>query len=389
LKKKASGASLVLVLLLSSVVGTCLVDLVKANPIAPLHLPQITINSDGSISPANSYIYRTGNTYTLTADIVEEYSIEIRCSNIVFDGMGHMIDVVVNDKFHDDNGNPGIYMDVGIHLIDAHNVIIKNVKVLASNIINIYLQDSSNCQIIGVTTGKNVRIRGDFNTIADSNCGVSIFDGSTNLITRNNVTFVFVGTGYSNRFFQNNFYLSDYPDLFTESVWDDGFVGNFWSDYQSKYPNASEIGNTGIGDTSYVIDSDNVDRYPLMCPWGVPVISVFGLENATYSGSVPLNFSVSKSTVWMGYSLDGGENVTVAGNFTLNDLVTGFHNLTVYANDSFENVGASETVVFTVVSEPFPFVPIALVFIVSIAVVVAVGLLVYHKKHKDRLVKKP
>jgi len=46
-------------------------------------------------------------------------------------------------------------------------------------------------------------------------------------------------------------------------------MGNYWSDYLAKYPNASEVGNTGIGDTPYVIDEDNVDHYPLMYPYDV------------------------------------------------------------------------------------------------------------------------
>jgi hypothetical protein len=48
-----------------------------------------------------------------------------------------------------------------------------------------------------------------------------------------------------------------------------GSVGNYWSDYQTRYPNTSEIGNTGIGDTPYVIDANNVDGYPLIAPFKV------------------------------------------------------------------------------------------------------------------------
>ena len=37
--------------------------------------------------------------------------------------------------------------------------------------------------------------------------------------------------------------------------WDDGYPsgGNYWSDYASRYPNATEIGSSGIGDTEYLI----------------------------------------------------------------------------------------------------------------------------------------
>lgn len=53
------------------------------------------------------------------------------------------------------------------------------------------------------------------------------------------------------------------------NFWDDGSVGNYWSDYLDRYPNSSEIGHTGIGKTPYVIDQDNIDRYPLMLPYDI------------------------------------------------------------------------------------------------------------------------
>ncbi|MGD6808126.1 MAG: right-handed parallel beta-helix repeat-containing protein [Candidatus Bathyarchaeia archaeon] len=42
------------------------------------------------------------------------------------------------------------------------------------------------------------------------------------------------------------------------NTWD----GNYWSDYQTRYPNASEIGDTGVGDTPYLINENNIDYKP-------------------------------------------------------------------------------------------------------------------------------
>jgi len=377
LKKKVLALSLVLALLFSITTGLLFVNFSATAFIpGPVILPSITITNDGSISPYTELIKRNGNTYTLTDNVIE-YPIIIERSNIVFDGAGYNITVAKGD-------NPGLFLR-GIY--DPKNVIVKNVNVFSKNIYTIEFRCSKGL-IENVITNKDIRITGDSNTITKSVMKVCIVKGSNNLITQNNITDILVDSySYSNKFFENNFLLTDFLHLFRESVWDNGSVGNYWSDYQSKYPNASEIGNTGIGDTSYIIDSDNVDRYPLMYPWGTPEITVFGLENTTYSGGISLNFSVSKSTVWMGYSLDGGDNVTVAGNLTLNGLATGFHNLTVYANDSFENVVASETITFAVISEPFPVVPIVAVSVVAISLLAA-GLLIYHKKHKHNLVKK-
>jgi hypothetical protein len=122
-----------------------------------------------------------------------------------------------------------------------------------------------------------------------------------------------------------------------------------------------------------------------------PAITVHSPMNLNYSGIVDLNFTTNRPVDWVGYSLDGQYNVTVNGNTSLSGLAVGLHNVTVYANDSLGNVGSSETVNFTV-AEPlqskfFPAVPVAAVSVVVI--LVAAGLLVYHKKHKHNLVKKP
>ncbi|MCW4004968.1 MAG: right-handed parallel beta-helix repeat-containing protein [Candidatus Bathyarchaeota archaeon] len=50
------------------------------------------------------------------------------------------------------------------------------------------------------------------------------------------------------------------------NFWDDGKEGNYWSDYAKRYPNATEIRSTGVGDTPYFINENNADRYPLMRP---------------------------------------------------------------------------------------------------------------------------
>jgi hypothetical protein len=61
----------------------------------------------------------------------------------------------------------------------------------------------------------------------------------------------------------------------------------------------------------------------------------------------------------------------------------GVHNVTVYAWDTAGNVGASETITFTVT--PFPTAPVVAASVASIAVVTA-GLLVYFKKRKHQVI---
>jgi hypothetical protein len=117
--------------------------------------------------------------------------------------------------------------------------------------------------------------------------------------------------------------------------------------------------------------------------YGVPPeIKVVSPASQTYNGSsVSLVFTVNKPVNWMGYSLDGQDNVTVSGNATIAGLSNGLHNVTVYARDELENTGASETVSFTVAKpEPFP----ATLVVAPVASVVVVGavLAIYFKKRK-------
>jgi N-acetylneuraminic acid mutarotase len=114
-----------------------------------------------------------------------------------------------------------------------------------------------------------------------------------------------------------------------------------------------------------------------------PAVAVVSPENETYtSGNVSLAFTVNKLSAWMGYSLDGQDNVTISGNTTITDLSNGLHNVTVYARDEFGNVGASATLTFHVkVPEPFPILFVVAASVTT-AVVVGLGLLVYFKKRK-------
>jgi hypothetical protein len=112
-----------------------------------------------------------------------------------------------------------------------------------------------------------------------------------------------------------------------------------------------------------------------------PTVTVMSPANQTYAADgVPLDFFVSESSPRMSYSLDGMENVTVSGNTTLSELPNGVRSIIIYAEDAFGNVGASETVAFTVAKHDTSLT--ALVIIITAAVVTGAGLLLYFKKHK-------
>jgi len=102
------------------------------------------------------------------------------------------------------------------------------------------------------------------------------------------------------------------------------------------------VGNMGSSDPVLFM----VDTTP-------PLVSVFSPENKTYATrNVALTFMINESASWMGYSLDGGANVTLTQNTTLTIPTDGAHSLIVYASDAADNTGGSTVIFFMVDSTP-------------------------------------
>jgi hypothetical protein len=90
-----------------------------------------------------------------------------------------------------------------------------------------------------------------------------------------------------------------------------------------------------------------------------PEIEIISPKSQIYPATVwycgldafSLIFNVNEPVSWIGYSLDGKNNVTINENVTI-DTVIGSHYVTIYANDTSGNMGASETITFTIKSFP-------------------------------------
>ena len=255
------------------------------------------------------------------------------------------------------------------------------------------------------------------NNITDCGVGISLERSSQNRIFQNNITDCSTGIkiweSNNNAFYHNNFidnvqhvfeqHESLLPPFYRISVnntWDAGYPtgGNYWSDYNGTDlyggPFQNETGGDGIGDTPYIVYENKTDHYPIMNPIPIPefldttppTISIVSPENKTYTANnVPLTFTVSKPTSWIGYSLDGQENVTISGNTTLTGLSDGSHNLTVYAKDTAGNTGSSKTIYFSIAQkkEPEQSPPFPTTWIVTATVIIAMvgaALLVYFNK---------
>ncbi len=415
-RKKLSKNVELAVILLGLILLTSFAACVR--PVKAQFQGDITINVDGSVTPSSAPFFQSGNTYSLTSDI--NGSITVNRSNIVLEGNKHTI--MVNSIF-----------DSGITLNNTTNSTVTNFSVIGGQYgINVYgtLNVVSDNSISSVNNGiysldeptGGIALGGTSNSILRNSLqgnlvGVNFFGGSPlncsyNLIVGNTFTDCSTAlllydssnnTLYHNRFLSNektvyDSGLANYPQTVSLNVWDNGYPsgGNYWSDYVEKYPNAKTIDNSGLGDTAYLVETQNEDRYPIInlnqfynFQLSTPTLAVISPTDQPYNeSSVPLTFTIDKPASWIGYSLDEQQNVTVTGNTTLAILTEGLHGVRVYANDTFNNVGASQQIDFTVLlpadikPEPFPTTIVSAVTLVVVLAVVA-GLLVYkNKKHK-------
>ena len=119
------------------------------------------------------------------------------------------------------------------------------------------------------------------NNIITSNeySGIELYLGSNNNVIENNISYnlhygihIYPVDSKNNIIYHNNLvynYQNAYDD--GNNTWDDGKYGNYWSDYEGKYPDAKKKRREGIWDTPYEISGgDNRDMCPLIKQWPEP-----------------------------------------------------------------------------------------------------------------------
>ena len=288
--------ALVSLLILFVVLSALRLDVSRANPLNPSDVSPIYIRSDGSIEPSTAPIQHNGSIYTLT-DNIQNCNITIQRNNIILNGSGLNLQ------------GPGreIYNMAAIYLA-CTNVTIFNFHILnwslgvigafdnntiqsnyfSNNIYDVAVY-ASNYKIIGNQIGPE-RIVGNNNTISqnqivlgDHATGFWITNCTKLKIESNNITFnklttFFISTQISEfQVHHNNFLNVEvltfgtllFPKSANTKPWDNGFEGNYWSDYARRYPQAVEISNSGIGNITYVSEAapQVIDRYPLIKPY--------------------------------------------------------------------------------------------------------------------------
>ena len=181
--------------------------------------------------------------------------------NIIVYNTHHGIDLVGSNSCISENtianNHFGVILGGSSYNVICRNIIMSNEgginldeNCARNNIIENTLMN--NTMGIGIAGNNNTVVE---NTIEENWSGIEI-GGTDNTIYHNNLIENTIQVYLHNSHFNNE--------------WDDRCEGNYWSDYEERYPNAAEIDQSGIWDTPYVIDENNTDHYPLMNPYWLP-----------------------------------------------------------------------------------------------------------------------
>ena len=238
----------------------------------------VFINSDGSVDPASVPIQRDGNTYFFTGDVYA--CLIVNRSNVVIDGAGYTLRGAL-DEMHGDlwigqepiaeTPNEAIAYTMGIDTASSSvtGLTIKNLNIRDFNI-GMYIWTTNNVVVGNAVVGNivGVLLSGSDNDVVGNyiaNNEVGMFFGT------NEPGDVPLNLTVSHNSFDNNTanlngcVCKDYNLTEEVHTWDNGKEGNYWYDY-----NGTDANGDGIGDTPYVIDVLNLDRYPLMQTHVVP-----------------------------------------------------------------------------------------------------------------------
>jgi len=227
----------------------------------------IANNSDGVVI-WDALNYLVNNTIVGNGDGLDlaSYQCVLRGNNMTGNGYNlisveHVLEHLINDidTSNTVNGKPVYYW-----INQSH-------KTVPSDAGYVAVVNSTDITVEGL----NIENNGQGVLIAySSNCTIRNCNFTDNLYgayvkSSSNITL------YHNDFVDNHRHEANWANC-----WDNGYPGggNYWSDYDGTdvhrgvYQN--ETGSDGIGDTQYVIDTDNQDNYPLMSPywyWSSPI----------------------------------------------------------------------------------------------------------------------
>jgi parallel beta-helix repeat protein len=217
-------------------------------------------------------------------------------NNTVTDGQG--IHLTYSSNGNTVSGNIVRSSKYGVSVRYSFDNIIVGNNMTSSSVSGVHLSESQRITVSGNTIKSNsqygIALMGNANknTISENHIeynkiGIFVQDSSENLIAGNMIIrnddwgMQLEGGQHGNIIYHNYFIdnrrwkaglqvsipgvnVSGVWEDGNPNVWDDGEKGNYWSDYLTRYQNATEIDDTGIGDTPFHINPNNIDNHPVM-----------------------------------------------------------------------------------------------------------------------------
>jgi parallel beta-helix repeat protein len=332
----------------------------------------IYIRADGSVEGTTSIQTTDNVTYVFTANIND--SIVVERDNIIIDGNGHTLQGAGNGTGIYLSGRTNVtvhnatikafYYGIGFGYSSSNMISGNNITANNGTGIQFYYSSSGNTvsgnnitangsdgigfgySSSNMISGNNITANNEDgiglgysssnmisgNNIANNGYGILFYYSSKNTVSGNNITVnnpygILFYSSSNNTIYHNNF-VDNTQQVYSDTtgyanVWDDGYPsgGNYWSDYNRSDlysgPYQNITGSDGIGDTPYVIDENNQDKYPFTkpCPWSSHDIGITGI-------------TTSKTVVGQGFNLN--INITI---FNYGDNAETF-NVTVYCNET-------------------------------------------------------
>lgn len=270
----------------------------SAVPKNPARYNTTYIRADGSIEPPTDLIHRDGDTYVLLDNIFG--SLVVERDNVVIDGGGFTIRGYGADYRGEreyagsiEEGNMTIpwynYKDVNTSYVGiyscAERLTVMNLKITefwcgieleySSDNCIVENEITNNTQGVWIHESSNDTISG--NTVSSNKQGITLTAAHENVYGNN----IMNNSGYgiklawsfnniSGNNIENNRYSVSieytYAKYSSSNSWNDDKEGNYWSDYESRYPNAAELDDSGTWDTPYVIGENDQDNHPLIKP---------------------------------------------------------------------------------------------------------------------------
>lgn len=219
-----------------------------------------------------------------------DYGIRLQSNNVGTQILGNTITAthrsiyLISSSHSRMEGNNITLNDKGIHIVyPGTNVIVDNF-ITKNYEFGVFLEETGD----NIISGNHIEINSD---------GILFIDSTNNTITgntikknlqwairiedhnaKNNNNIIYHNSFINNNLIGEGLQVS-IPGLYlgiddwrpgNPNIWDDGEKGNYWSDYFTRYANATEIGTSGLGDTPFYINPNNIDHHPVVTEGVIP-----------------------------------------------------------------------------------------------------------------------